>query len=190
MNQLGLTVWLTGLSGAGKSTIAARVAAHLREQGRCVMVLDGDVIRKTLSRDLGFSREDRDTNVRRMGSIAEMLTRSGVVVIVAAIAPYRTARDDVRAQIGRFLEVYVHCPVEELVRRDVRGLYRRALAGELANFTGISDPYEEPVMPDVRVDTSIEVVDESVERVLSAIHLAMPSGDRLPAPSNLGHGRL
>jgi adenylyl-sulfate kinase len=169
MNDRGLALWLTGLSGAGKSTIAEGVAAELRRRGRRVEVLDGDAIRENLSRGLGFSREDRDTNIRRIGFVAELLARNGVVVIVAAISPYRAARDQVRDRIGRFVEVHVHCPLEELVRRDVKGLYRRALAGEIANFTGVSDPYEEPVQPEVVVDTSVESVDGSVHRVLAVL---------------------
>jgi adenylyl-sulfate kinase len=169
MNDRGLALWLTGLSGAGKSTIAEGVAAELRRRGRPVEVLDGDAIRENLSRGLGFSREDRDTNIRRIGFVAELLARNGVVVIVAAISPYRAARDQVRDRIDRFVEVHVHCPLEELVRRDVKGLYRRALAGEIANFTGVSDPYEEPVQPEITVDTSVESVDASVRRVLAVL---------------------
>jgi adenylyl-sulfate kinase len=169
MNDRGLALWLTGLSGAGKSTIAEGVAVELRRRGRRVEVLDGDAIRENLSKGLGFSKEDRDTNIRRIGFVAELLARNGVVVIVAAISPYRAVRDDVRARIERFVEVHVHCPLEELVRRDVKGLYRRALAGEIANFTGVSDPYEEPVQPEVVVDTSVESVDGSVHRVLAVL---------------------
>jgi adenylyl-sulfate kinase len=169
MNDHGLTLWLTGLSGAGKSTIAERVAAELRLRGRRVEVLDGDVIRENLSKGLGFSKEDRDTNIRRIGFVAELLARNGVVVIVAAISPYRAVRDEVRGRIDHFVEVHVHCPIEELVRRDVKGLYRRALAGEIANFTGVSDPYEEPRTPEITVDTSVENVDDSVQRVLAVL---------------------
>jgi adenylyl-sulfate kinase len=168
MNDRGLAVWLTGLSGAGKSTIAEGVAAELRRLGRRVEVLDGDVIRENLSKGLGFSKEDRDTNIRRIGFVAELLARNGVVVIVAAISPYRAVRDEVRDRIEHFVEVHVHCPLEELVRRDVKGLYRRALAGEIANFPGVSDPYEEPVEPEITIDTSVETVDVSVRRVLAA----------------------
>jgi adenylyl-sulfate kinase len=169
MTHDGLALWLTGLSGAGKSTIAERVAAELRHRGRRVEVLDGDAIRENLSKGLGFSKEDRDTNIRRIGFVAELLARNGVVVIVAAISPYRAVRDEVRARIDRFVEVHVHCSLDELVRRDVKGLYRRALAGEIAHFTGVSDPYEEPLDPEVVVDTAVESVDESVLRVLAAL---------------------
>ncbi len=169
MTDQGLTLWLTGLSGAGKSTIAERVAAELRRRGQRVEVLDGDVIRENLSKGLGFSKEDRDTNIRRIGFVAELLSRNGVVVIVAAISPYRAVRDEVRARIERFVEVHVHCDLDDLVRRDVKGLYRRALAGEIANFTGVSDPYEQPERPEITVDTGVESVDESVHRVLAAL---------------------
>jgi adenylylsulfate kinase len=164
----GFTLWLTGLSGAGKSTIANHVAAHLRDAGVPVEILDGDVVRTNLCAGLGFSREDRDTNIRRIGFVAELLSRNGVVVIVAAISPYREVREEVRGRIGRFLEVYVRCPINVLTARDVKGLYRRALAGEIDHFTGVSDPYEEPVAPDLTVDTSSEDVETTVARVLAA----------------------
>jgi adenylylsulfate kinase len=170
MNEQGVTVWLTGLSGAGKSTIADALTRELLHRGRRVEVLDGDVVRENLSKGLGFSKEDRDTNVRRIGFVADLLTRNGVTVIVAAISPYREVRDEVREMIGRFIEVHVHCTLPELVRRDVKGLYRRALAGEVKNFTGVSDPYEEPLAPEVVVDSSRETVDESLARVLAAVN--------------------
>ncbi|MFN2569810.1 MAG: adenylyl-sulfate kinase [Candidatus Dormibacteria bacterium] len=169
MTDAGVTIWLTGLSGAGKTTIATAVTDQLRRQGRRVEVLDGDVVRENLSKGLGFSKEDRDTNIRRIGFVAELLSRNGVVVIVAAISPYRAIRDEVRARIERFVEVHVSCPMDELVRRDVKGLYKRALAGELANFTGVSDPYEEPLHPEVVVDTSAETAEESAARVMAAV---------------------
>jgi adenylyl-sulfate kinase len=165
----GRVLWLTGLSGAGKSTIAERVAAELRRRGRLVEVLDGDAVRENLSKGLGFSKEDRDTNIRRIGYVAELLARNGVVVVVAAISPYRAVRDEVRARIDRFVEVHVHCSLDELVRRDVKGLYRRALAGEIPHFTGVSDPYEAPLDPEVVVDSGVESVEESVGRVLAAL---------------------
>lgn len=165
----GVTIWLTGLSGAGKSTIAQRLSAVLQAAGERVEVLDGDVIRTNLSKGLGFSKEDRDTNIRRIGFVAQLLTHHGAVVITAAISPYREIRDEVRAGIGRFVEVYVKCSLKELIRRDIKGLYQKALRGEIPNFTGISDPYEEPLSPEVVVDTEKETVEESVHKVLSRL---------------------
>jgi len=173
----GLTVWLTGLSGAGKSTIADRVAAALRQRGRLVEVLDGDVVRQNLSAGLGFSREDRDTNIRRIGFVAELLTRNGVIVIVAAISPYDDIRREVHERIGKFLEVYVRCSIDELTRRDVKGLYRKALAGEIDHFTGVSDPYEAPEDPALVVDTEVEDVDTSVRRVLELVDAELSFDD-------------
>jgi adenylyl-sulfate kinase len=165
----GVTVWFTGLSGAGKSTIATALAGELRRLGRAVEILDGDSVRENLSKGLGFSKEDRDTNIRRIGYVAELLTRHGVVVIVAAISPYREVRDEVRERIGSFVEVHVRCPIDELVRRDVKGLYARALRGEIANFTGVSDPYEAPLEPEIVVDSDRESVEAAVRRVLDAL---------------------
>lgn len=176
MTDQGLTVWFTGLSGAGKSTLAEAVAARLRADGARVEILDGDVVRQSLCAGLGFSKEDRDTNIRRVGFVAELLTRNGVIVLVAAISPYRAVREEVRAKIGSFVEVYVQCPLDELVRRDVKGLYRRALAGEIGNFTGVSDPYEAPENPDVLVNSDIEGVDESVAAVLAAVNASLAPG--------------
>ena len=169
MHEQGLTIWFTGLSGAGKSTIATALAEELRSQGRRVEILDGDVVRENLSKGLGFSKEDRDINIRRIGFVAELLTRNGVVVLVAAISPYRAVRDEVRAMVGRFLEVHVDCTLDELTRRDVKGLYAKAIAGEIANFTGVSDPYEAPLDPEVRVDSSVETLEESLAKVLDAV---------------------
>ena len=165
----GVTVWFTGLSGAGKSTIAERLLAVLRERGIRSELLDGDVVRTNLSKGLGFSKEDRDTNIRRIGFVSQLLTRNGVVSIVAAISPYREVRDEVRGEIGRFVEVHVHAPLDELVRRDVKGLYAKALKGEIANFTGVSDPYEEPLNPEVFLDTREESIEESLGKVLAAL---------------------
>jgi len=161
----GFTLWFTGLSGAGKSTISELVFARLRQSGAKAELLDGDVVRTHLSKGLGFSKEDRDTNIRRIGFVCELLTRNGVIAVVAAISPYREVREEVRRQIGNFVEVYVHCPIEVLAERDVKGLYRKALQGEIASFTGVSDPYEPPLNPEVTVDSSKETVDQSVERV-------------------------
>jgi ATP sulfurylase/adenylyl-sulfate kinase len=165
----GVTIWLTGLSGAGKSTIARRLVDDLRSRGRGVEVLDGDLIRANLSKGLGFSKEDRDTNIRRIGFVADLLTRNGVVAVIAAISPYRAIRDELRAQIGDFIEVHVDCPLEELVRRDVKGLYAKAIAGEISGFTGISDPYEAPAAPEVALDTAVQSVDDCVASILRAL---------------------
>lgn len=165
----GFTVWLTGLSGSGKSTIAERLAHELRFLGLDPEVLDGDVVRQHLSKGLGFSREDRDTNILRIAFVAALLSRHGVPVISAAISPYADARQMARAQIEEFVEVHVACPLDELVHRDVKGLYKRALAGEVAHFTGVSDPYEEPERPEVTVHTDRETVEESVAKILAFI---------------------
>jgi adenylyl-sulfate kinase len=165
----GFTLWFTGLSGAGKSTISDAIARRLREHGASVEVLDGDVVRTHLSRGLGFSREDRDENIRRIGFVCELLSRNGVIAIAAAISPYRAVREEVRRRIENFVEVYVECPIEVLAERDVKGLYKKALAGEIANFTGISDPYEPPVSPEITVDSSTETVEQSVERIWATL---------------------
>ena len=165
----GFTLWLTGLSGAGKSTLSEIVTARLREQGRRVELLDGDVVRTNLSQGLSFSKEDRDINVGRIGFVCELLSRNGVVAVVAAISPYREAREELRGKIPNFVEIFVDCPIEVLAARDVKGLYKRALAGEIRQFTGISDPYEPPVNPDLLVRSDLEAVEESVERIWSLL---------------------
>jgi adenylylsulfate kinase len=169
MKHKGFTLWLTGMSGAGKSTISDQLVARFREAGAKVELLDGDIVRTNLSQGLGFSREDRDTNIRRIGFVAELLSRNGIIVIVAAISPYRDTRDEVKAKIGNFLEVFVDCPVEVLAERDVKGLYKRALAGEVGQFTGVSDPYEPPLHPDLTVPTHCETVEESVAKIWSEL---------------------
>lgn len=162
----GITVWLTGLSGAGKSTLARILERRLVEADRSVEVLDGDVVRTHLSQELGFSREDRDTNVRRIGWVCEVLNRHGVDAVVAAISPYRQARDEVRARLPHFVEVYVACTLDVLVARDPKGLYRRALAAEIPHFTGVSDPYEAPLSPDVVCYTDgRETVEQSADKI-------------------------
>jgi adenylylsulfate kinase len=169
----GVTVWLTGLSGAGKTTIADAVAAALRAAGREVEVLDGDEVRRGLSAGLGFSRDDRDTHVRRVGFVAELLARHGVVVLVPVIAPYAATRDEVRAQHDArgtgYLEVHVCTPLSECVRRDVKGLYAKAATGELTGMTGIDDPYEEPDKPDLRLDTTAMDLAAATRRVLDLL---------------------
>jgi adenylyl-sulfate kinase len=166
----GCTIWFTGLSGAGKSTVAALVEAELRARGERVEVLDGDVVRRNLSKGLGFSREDRDENIRRIAFVADVLSRNGVCVLAAAISPYRATRDEARALMGpRFLEVHVKASVRECLRRDTKGLYAKALRGELEQFTGISDPYEEPLAPDLVLDTERETAEESAVKVLDLI---------------------
>lgn len=167
----GFTLWFTGLSGAGKSTLAAQVERALRARGRRVEVLDGDVVRTHLSKGLGFSREDRDTNILRIGFVCDLLARNGVVAIAAAISPYRTTRDRVRAQIADFVEVFVDCPLEECARRDVKGLYQRASNGEIAAFTGVSDPYEPPLAPEITVRTALQTPEASVERILAWLEM-------------------
>jgi adenylyl-sulfate kinase len=167
--QTGFTVWFTGMSGAGKSTISLLLEQRLRASGAKVEVLDGDVVRTYLSKGLGFSKEDRDENIRRIGFVCELLSRNGVIAIAAAISPYRAVREEVRARIANFIEVYVHCPLEVLAGRDVKGLYKKALAGEIAQFTGVSDPYEPPLAPEVTVDSSTETPEQSLERIWSAL---------------------
>lgn len=165
--QKGFTLWFTGLSGAGKSTLSNHLAAELRRRGLKVEILDGDEVRTNLSKGLGFSKEDRDTNIKRIGYVCKLLSRNGVIAISAAISPYKEIRDFNREQIGNFVEVYVQCSIEELTRRDVKGLYKKALAGELKNFTGISDPYEAPVNPEVLVDSGKQSEEESLKTILS-----------------------
>jgi len=165
MEHQGFTLWFTGMSGAGKSTLAAMVAGRLREGGAKVEELDGDVVRTHLSKGLGFSKEDRDENVRRIGFVCELLSRNGVIAIASAISPFRSVREEARARIANFVEVYVECPIEKLAERDVKGLYKRALAGEIPEFTGVSSPYEPPEKPEVKVNSSTETVEESARRI-------------------------
>jgi len=169
MSERGFTIWLTGLSGAGKSTIAQRLEETLRDRGVKVEVLDGDVVRTHLSKGLGFSKEDRDTNIRRIGFVCRLLSRNGVAAIASAISPYRAVRDEVREMVGDFIEVYVKCPLDVLKERDPKGLYAKALSGEIKNFTGVSDPYEEPLSPEVLVETDQETEQESVEKIIGKL---------------------
>ncbi|MGB9456666.1 MAG: adenylyl-sulfate kinase [Bryobacteraceae bacterium] len=175
----GFTLWFTGMSGAGKSTIAGLLENRLRAYQAKVEVLDGDEVRACLSKGLGFSKQDRDENIRRIGYVCELLSRNGVIAIAAAISPYRAVRDEVRARIANFVEVYVECPVETLAQRDVKGLYRQALAGAIPQFTGISDPYEPPLHPEVTVDSSRQTPQESADRIWATLeHLGLISFDR------------
>ena len=175
----GFTVWFTGLSGAGKTTLSKMLEERLRVRGAKVELLDGDVVRTHLSKGLGFSKEDRDENIRRIGFVCELLSRNGVISIAAAISPYRAVRDEVRARTPHFVEVYVACPLPVLVERDVKGLYRKALAGEIAAFTGVSDPYEPPLRPEVLVNSSEETPQQSLERIWAKLeHLGLVSFDR------------
>jgi adenylyl-sulfate kinase len=168
----GFTVWFTGLSGAGKSTITAELVKQFTTRGVGHEVLDGDVVRTNLSKGLGFSKEDRDTNIRRIGWVASTLTKHGVGVICAAISPYRAIRDEVRADVaknGTFVEVFAKCPIPVLSDRDPKGLYKKAIAGEIKNFTGVSDPYEEPLHPEVVCETDKETVVESAGKILKRL---------------------
>lgn len=167
----GFTLWFTGLSGSGKSTLAKRVEEILLERGMKVEVLDGDVVRTNLSKGLGFSKEDRDINIRRIGFVCNLLTRNDVVAIGSAISPYKAIRDENRKLIGRFVEVYCKCPLEVLSERDVKGLYKKAMAGEIKGFTGVDDPYEAPENPEVTVETDKEGVDESVNKIIRTLEL-------------------
>ncbi|MCD8487396.1 MAG: adenylyl-sulfate kinase [Desertifilum sp.] len=166
MHSSGVTLWFTGLSGAGKTTLSQAVAELLRRNGYRIEVLDGDIVRKNLSKGLGFSKSDRDENIRRIGFVAHLLSRNGVIVLVSAISPYQTIRDEVRDRIGNFVEIYVNAPLDVCEARDVKGLYKRARAGEIQGFTGIDDPYEVPVNPEIECRTDRETVTESVAKIL------------------------
>ncbi|HEY2379698.1 MAG TPA: adenylyl-sulfate kinase [Terriglobia bacterium] len=169
MQEKGIAVWFTGLSGSGKTTLSRALGERMREAGLKVEVLDGDEARKRLSKELGFSKEDRDIHIRRLGYLAALLSRHGIVVIVAAISPYREAREMNRQEIGTFVEVYCKCPLDVAESRDIKGLYKRARAGQIKSFTGIDDPYEEPLNPDVLVNTDTETVAQSLEKIYSSL---------------------
>ncbi len=180
----GFTLWFTGLSGAGKSTLATLVAAELRERGSNVEIMDGDAVRTNLSKGLGFSKEDRDTNIRRIGYVCNLLSRNGVVAMSAAISPYMAVRDEVRRMTeSRFVEVYVECPIDVLTERDVKGLYKKAIAGEIKNFTGISDPYEGPEDPEIRVHSDTQSVAESAQHIIDRLERM----NLIPAPAGASY---
>lgn len=165
----GVTIWFTGLPSSGKSTIARILERKFRQDGIKCELLDGDVIRTNLSKGLGFSREDRDANIKRIGFVAQLLTRNDVIAIASAISPFREARDFNRRLIGNFVEIYVKCPVEECAKRDVKGLFKKALAGEIKGFTGVDDPYEEPLHPEVVCETDKETAEDSADKVLKKL---------------------
>lgn len=169
MKQRGVAVWFTGFSGAGKSTIAEALTNRLKSEGYQLEVLDGDEIRENLTKDLGFSKEDRDTNIRRIGFVAKLLTRNGVIVLVPVISPYRAIREEMRANIGHFLEVFVNAPLAVCEDRDVKGLYKKVRAGEIKQFTGIDDPYEPPSNPEVECRTDLEELSESVDKIYNKL---------------------
>jgi adenylylsulfate kinase len=179
MREKGFTIWFTGLSGSGKTTLSKRLESELHRRGILkIELLDGDVIRTHLSKGLGFSKEDRDANIKRIGFVCKLLSRNGVVAIAAAISPYREIRDVNRKEIGDFVEVYCKCPLEVCIRRDVKGLYRKALAGEIRNYTGVDDPYEEPLKPEVTLETDRETPEQSVMKIIQKLEVL---GYLLPA---------
>ena len=167
----GFTVWFTGMSGSGKSTLAEALAPELRKRGCNVEILDGDVVRTNLSKGLGFSKEDRDINIRRIGFVCNLLTRNDAVAIAAAISPYQAIRDENRTLIKNFVEVHCDCALDTLIERDVKGLYKKAIAGEIKGFTGIDDPYEAPVNPEVAINSGTESLEESLGKILRTLEL-------------------
>lgn len=169
MANVGFTIWFTGLSGSGKSTLSEIVEQRLKAHGRNVEILDGDIVRTHLSKGLGFSREDRDTNIKRIAFVCSLLTRNGVICISAAIAPYQEAREWARQEIGNFVEIYVKCPLDVCRARDVKGLYKLVDEGKIKNFTGVDDPYEEPENPDLVIETDKETIEESIGRIFAKL---------------------
>jgi adenylyl-sulfate kinase len=185
MAMKGFTLWFTGVPCSGKSTLSRRVERVLRDRGMKVEVLDGDEVRQNLSKGLGFSKEDRDTNIRRIGYVCNLLTRNDVVAIAAAVSPYRSVRNENRKLIGRYVEVYVRCPVEVTRERDVKGMYRMVAEGKMKSFTGVDDPYEEPESPEVIVETDAESIDQSVAKILYTLVALgyLPAAEVYPALS-------
>ncbi len=169
MSNIGFTIWFTGLSGSGKSTLSEAIERRLKQHGRNVEILDGDIVRTHLSKGLGFSREDRDTNIKRIAFVCGLLTRNGTACISAAISPYREAREWARKEIGNFVEIYVKCPIEVCRERDIKGLYKLVDEGKIKNFTGVDDPYEEPEHPELVVETDKETLDESVAHIFAKL---------------------
>jgi len=169
MANIGFTIWFTGLSGSGKSTLSEIVEQRLKAHGRNVEIMDGDIVRTHLSKGLGFSREDRDTNIKRIAFVCSLLSRNGVIAISAAIAPYGEAREWARQEIGDFVEIYIKCPLEVCRARDVKGLYKLVDEGKIKNFTGVDDPYEEPEHPELVIETDKETIEESVGRIFAKL---------------------
>lgn len=169
MEHRGVTVWFTGLSGAGKTTISHEIGERLKAAGCKLEILDGDIVRTNLTKGLGFSKEDRDENIRRIGFVSNLLSRNGVIVLVSAISPYREIREEVRSKTADFIEVFVNAPIEECEKRDVKGLYQKARAGEIKGFTGIDDPYEAPINPEVECRTDLEDLEESIAKVMGKL---------------------
>jgi adenylyl-sulfate kinase len=183
LEQKGVTVWFTGMSGSGKTALAVPLEEELGKRGLRVERLDGDIVRQSLTRDLGFTKEDRDKNIERITFVAKLLTRNGVAVLCSFISPYRAVRAKVKEEVGNFFEVYCYAPLDALIERDVKGLYKKALAGEIKNFTGVSDPYEPPTNPDVMIDSSTETVEESLAKILRRLEelgYAPPSEETAP----------
>jgi len=168
--QKGFTLWFTGLPCSGKTAVANKVAEALRERGLRVERLDGDIVRQSLTRDLGFSKEDRNENIRRVTFVAKLLTRNGVAVLTSFISPYREIREHARQEIGSFVEVYVKCPVEVCIERDTKGMYEKAIKGEIKEFTGVSDPYEEPLNPEILLESDKETLEESTNKVIQRLN--------------------
>ena len=180
----GFCLWFTGLSGAGKTTISTLVEEELKKRRNRLEILDGDVVRENLSKGLGFSKEDRDTNIRRIAFVADLLSRNGVPVITAAISPYQEIRDEARRLMGgRFIEVYIEASVEECARRDTKGLYKKAFAGEIKEFTGVSDPYQDPEHAEIIVDTEAQEPEESAAQIIAYLEerKLIPSASELAA---------